>query len=77
MPQVKLRLYATLRVHAGGTPSMDVDIEPGQTVRQVLQRLGVPPEQARIIFVDHRAGSLSQPLQGGEHVGVFPAIGGG
>ena len=77
MAQVKVNLYAMLRSYAGGSPSVQVDIEPGQTVEQVLRRLSVPPERTRIIFVDHRAATLSQPLQGGEQVGVFPALGGG
>lgn len=77
MPHVQVNLYATFRVHSGGRPSVEVQIEPGQTVGEVLQKLGVPAEQARIIFVDYRAGDLGQTLQGGEHLGVFPAIGGG
>ena len=72
-----MNLYATLRGHLGGAPSVEVDVEPGETVRQVLSRLGVPPEQTRIIFVNSRAARLDQALEGGENVGVFPAIGGG
>ena len=77
MPQITLNLYATLRACVGGSASVEVDIEPGQTVQEVLQRLRVPTDQTRIIFVNHRAASLSRSLQGGEQVGVFPAIGGG
>jgi molybdopterin converting factor small subunit len=77
MPQVRVNFYATLRRYAGGAPSVQVEVQPGQTVGQVLDRLGVPTDQTRIIFVDHRAADLSRPLQGGEQVGVFPAIGGG
>lgn len=77
MPQVKINLYATLREHIGGAPSIGFEIEPGQTVEQVLTGLGVPPEQTRIIFVNNRAAGLSEVLQGGETLGVFPAIGGG
>ena len=77
MPRVVVRLYASLRSYAGGAPSVEVDVEPGRTVAAVLDELDVPAEQARIIFVNHRAGNLSQPLAGGEQIGVFPAIGGG
>ena len=77
MARVVVKLYATLRSYAGGAPSIEVDVEPGQTVADVLRQLGVPAEQTRIIFVNNRAGSLSQPLEGGERIGVFPAIGGG
>lgn len=77
MPQVSVHLYATLRTHVGGAPSVNVDVEAGQTVEEVLERLGVPTSQTRMVFVDDRPGDLSHQLQGGERVGVFPAVGGG
>jgi molybdopterin converting factor small subunit len=77
MPQVQVQLYAALREYVGRAPSVQVDIAPGQTVRQVLEQLGVPIDKARIIFVNARAAGLDDPLRGGEQLGVFPAIGGG
>ncbi len=77
MVQVKVNLYASLRQYVGGAPSVDVPIEPGQTVEEMLRGLGVPPDHTRIIFVNNRAAGLSDVLQGGEQLGVFPAIGGG
>jgi molybdopterin converting factor small subunit len=77
MARVKVNLYATLRSFVGGAPSVEVEVEPGQTVEQMLKQLGVPAEKTRILFVNNRAASLSQPLQDGDRVGVFPAIGGG
>ncbi|MEE8450898.1 MAG: MoaD/ThiS family protein [Thermoguttaceae bacterium] len=77
MPKVQVNLYAMLRKYSGGKPSVEVEIEPGQTVGQVLEQLGVPPEQTRIIFIDNRAASLASELQGDEQVGIFSAIGGG
>jgi len=77
MPQVRVNLYAMLRKYVGGATSVEVEIEPGRTIQQVLDELGVPADQTRIIFVDSRAADLSQSLEGGEQIGVFPAIGGG
>lgn len=77
MAHVKLNAYATLRAYLGGAASKELEIEPGETVGQLLDRIGVPRDQTRIVFVNNRASSLADPLQGGEHVGVFPAIGGG
>jgi molybdopterin synthase sulfur carrier subunit len=77
MPHVKVNLYATLRKYIGGAPSIQVEIEPGQTIRQVLERLQVPTDKTRIIFVDNRAAELTDALKGGERLAVFPAIGGG
>jgi len=77
MVRVKVNLYATLRSHVGGARSIEVDVERGRTVGEVLEQLGVPPAQSRIVFVNNRGSTLSHRLQGGEQVGVFPAIGGG
>ena len=77
MPPVKVSLYATLRSHVGGRASVEVDVEPGQTVEQLLRGLGVPVEKTRILFVNGRPATLAQTLQGGEQIGAFPAVGGG
>jgi len=77
MPRVQLHLYAALRSYLGGKPSVEVEIKPDQTVSDVLEQLGIPSGEARIIFVNNRSAELFQPLSGGEHIGVFPAIGGG
>ena len=77
MSQVEVRLYAGLRAHLKGATSVSVEIEPGETIRGVLEKLSVPLGQTRIIFLNHRAADLDQQLVGGEELGVFPAIGGG
>jgi molybdopterin converting factor small subunit len=77
MPNIKLNLYATLRTHVGGKPSVEVEIEPGETLGQVLTRLGIPHEHTRILFVNNRAAGLGDALHADDQVGVFPAIGGG
>jgi len=77
MVRVKVNAYATLRAYLGGAASVETEIEPGQTVGSVLDRLGIPREQTRIVFVNSRSASLTYRLEGDEHIGVFPAIGGG
>lgn len=77
MTEVMLHLYTGFREHADGKPSLSVMIEPGQTVRQLLQPLGIPLEETRIIFCNNRIVDLDHALHGGETVGVFPAVGGG
>ncbi len=77
MPAVTVNLYASFREHIGGQASVNVEIAVGETIEQLLGILGVPIEQARIIFCNNRLVEPSHPLAGGETVGVFPAIGGG
>ena len=77
MSKVQVNLYAMLRKYIRGKPSVEVAIEPGQTVGQVLDQLGIPQDETRIIFIDNRAAGLDSTLQGGEQLGIFSAIGGG
>ena len=66
-----------LRQYVAGAASREVDVEPGQTIEDSLRRLGVPPDQTRIIFLNNRAARLTDVLNGGERLDVFPGIGGG
>jgi molybdopterin converting factor small subunit len=77
MARVNVKLYAGLRAYNGGAASIEVDVNPGETIEQVLAKLCLPRDKAAIIFLDHRAASPSHPLNGGEQLGLFPAIGGG
>jgi molybdopterin converting factor small subunit len=77
MPQVRVNLYAGFRHKVGGQPSVDVSIEAGQTIEQLLAQLGVPLEETRIIFCNNRLADRTRELAGGETIGVFPAVGGG
>ncbi len=77
MPQIKVQLYADLRRYIDGATGIEPEIESGRTIGQVLDQLGVPREQARILFVNHRVAKIEQPLLGGERLDVFSAIGGG
>ncbi len=77
MDRVTVNLYASLRRHIGGMASVEVDVGSGQTVGEVLDELGVPADQTRIIFINGRAAERSSPLSGGDRLGAFPAIGGG
>lgn len=77
MTVVTLHLYARFREHVAGAPEVEVAIDPGTTILQLLERYEVPLPEIRIVFCDHRLVGLDHALQGGETVGVFPAIGGG
>jgi len=74
---VTVNLFAGFRALIGGQASIEVEIEPGQTICQTLESIGVPPEQTRIVFIESRAVEMTRTLEGGESLGVFPAIGGG
>ena len=73
---VTIKLFATLRKHlpehADAYP-----VTPGTPVIDVLKEIGVPPADAKLIFVNGVRVDPETPLSGGERVGVFPPVGGG
>ena len=77
MKKISIKLYASLRKHADGAGSIEVEIEPGDTIEQILQRRGFPTDPVRVTLVNGRAAGLHDSLQGDEQVELFPAIGGG
>ncbi len=77
MAAVTVNLFANLREYVGGASSVEHDIEPSQTIEQLIADLGIPAEQTKIIFVDNRRADLEYSLQGGERIDLFSAIGGG
>ncbi len=77
MAAITINLFANLREYVGGAASVELDIEPGQTIEQVIASLGIPFEQTKIIFVDNRRAEIDGVLQGGERLDLFSAIGGG
>ena len=52
-------------------------IDEGETVAQVMARLGIPPEHVALIFVNNVHRKPEDILKDGDTVGFFPPIGGG
>jgi molybdopterin converting factor small subunit len=73
---IKLKLYATLQVFLPSSGE-DYPISPGMTVQELINRLDLPAEKAKLIFVDGMKADLLSKLNGGERVGIFPPVGGG
>lgn len=73
---IELKLYATLNKFSPAS-SHHYPIDPGTTVYSIIEKLGIPENQAKLIFIDGIRRELNVPLQGGERVGIFPPVGGG
>lgn len=72
---VSIKLYATLR---GYQPRDGVlQVEEGVPVKEVLHSLGVPLDEAKVVFVNGRHASLEQEIRDGDKLAAFPAVGGG
>jgi len=71
---IELRLFASLQRFL---PKERYSITPPTRIRDVVEQLGIPVQEAKLIFVDGRRGDLDTVLNGGERVGIFPPVGGG
>jgi len=52
-------------------------ITPGETVADLVKRLGIPPAELKLVFINGAHVELDAPLADGDRVGLFPAVGGG
>lgn len=77
---IRVKLYAglekKLRVPANGR-QVELEVEEGSTVARVLEPLGVPLDQAKLILVNARHAALETVLQPDDLLVVFPPVGGG
>ena len=74
--QIQLKLFATLQQFMPESADNFV-IEAGTTIQSLLETLNIPPAKAKLIFIDGIKADISQTLNGGERVGIFPPVGGG
>ena len=74
---VHLELFAGLGRYLPGPGPVRLEVDEGVTVRELLDALGVPADEARLIFVNHRAADPAQVLREGDRIGAFPLIAGG
>lgn len=73
---IQIKLFATLGQYLPDSAE-NFRIEPGMSVNELVLKLGIPVESAKLIFINGQRGSLSSNLHGGERVGIFPPVGGG
>ncbi len=73
---ITIKLFATLKKYS--PPDADkYPVTPGDTLRDLVELLGISGDEAKIIFIDGVKATLDSGLQGGETVSIFPPIGGG
>jgi hypothetical protein len=74
---IDIRLFASLKKYLPAGSACHYPVEPGTSLSVVLDQLGVPENEVKLIFVDGVKKDARILLKGGERVGVFPPIGGG
>ena len=75
MIKITVKLFAALR--KGRFEKEPRKYSSGTTVKQVIDELNIPRDQAAIIFVNNRHAKLEYQLSDGDVVAFFPPIGGG
>jgi sulfur carrier protein ThiS len=77
---VSVKLSTTLRSRAPGyDPLAGLELEhaPGLTAAGVMDRLGIPPREVKVVMINGRSAAPESPVADGDRVGLFPAVGGG
>lgn len=73
---IELKCYATLDKYQ--PPNADAfPLTPGETLGQLVERLGIPPADVTLRFVNGKAMEPEHVLADGDRVGLFPPVGGG
>jgi len=78
--RVEVRLFATLTLFmppGGREGAATLEVPESSTVRDVVQRLGIPSELERVTLVNGGNATPERTLQAGDVVTVFPPLAGG
>jgi len=73
---ITIKLFATLRPYAPADGDRYA-VAPGTTVADLVRDLNIPPQDAKLIFINSIRRELDTPLQDGDRLGIFPPVGGG
>ena len=80
MITIHVKLFATLRrhyPHLGVGEPMAVELPEGTTIGDMIERLRLPASEVKLVFVNNLIREEEHRLVDGDHVGVFPPVGGG
>jgi len=80
--KVHIRAYATLaqRVYKTGEntgSTVTLELQDGGSISNLLDVLHLPRHEAKIVFVNGHSQDFDYKLSEGDHVGIFPPLGGG
>jgi sulfur carrier protein ThiS len=79
--QIEIKLLTQLKQYlpdpdlAGNSRFLDI-AEPA-TVREVLEKLGVPVDMPKVIMINERQGALDDEVVPHDRLTIFPSVGGG
>jgi len=80
MPEIEVRVYATLQKYVPGQnlkTGNKIKIEENTSIESLLKNLGVPLEETKIIIVNGVHAEVDFILKDGDRVAIFPPVAGG
>jgi len=78
--KVKVKLFATLRKYLPDydpTRGIDVEVKEGITIHELIEILGLPQDEARVIFVNGVSKKKTEILNKLEEISIFTPVSGG
>ena len=78
--RIEVAVFATLRPYMpelGLGETKTLEVEPGTTMAEVVEMLGLPKDEVQIVVRNHRHADLSDAVTEGDRIAFVPAIGGG
>lgn len=73
--KVEVRLFAYFREGRGKKQVME--LEEGTTILEVLEKLSIDKEEAKIVLLNGMDGPLDRELKDDDVLSLFPPVGGG
>jgi sulfur carrier protein ThiS len=80
MIEVETRLFGNLREHRPELrpgEAIRVPLPEGATASMLFEKLGIPEETVKVVFVNGVITSPDHVLQADDRVGIFPPVAGG
>ena len=78
--KVEVNLYATLKQYMKNEilgKSSAIDLEDGLCVKDIIQKLQIPADLVKLIFINGVHAKRDTILKDGDRLGLFPPVGGG
>jgi molybdopterin converting factor small subunit len=79
-PTIHVKLFATLlryRPDLRHGQAVPLPLQAGETLGNAIERLGLPAEAVRHVFLNGRRAALDTVPHDGDEVAIFPPIAGG
>ncbi len=80
MITIEVALFATLRKYRPDDPkggTFQMEVANGATVAELIDLLGIPPAQTKLIFVNNVGRNEDYVIKADEWVAIFPPVAGG